>query len=142
VSAAPTEAPTPGFDTPAQFGQTVTFPNGVEATVAAVSFGPPAKNIGVVGEGNQAVLSLTITNKSGARIDATKMSWPKVAYGANLEPATPISNANITAMLDGDKKSDQFSRFIPATEGGKVRIQVPAPDGGQPAIFEGSMVTP
>ncbi|WP_028265948.1 hypothetical protein [Arthrobacter sp. MA-N2] len=105
-----------------------------------MSFAAPDKNVGVVGDGNQAVFSLTISNKSGSRIDASGMSWPKVAYGDNLESATLISNAKITTLLDGDKKTDQFSRFIPATGGGKVRVQIPAPDGGKSAIFEGSVL--
>jgi hypothetical protein len=68
------------------------------------------------------------------------MSWPKVAYGANLESATLISNADITMLVEGEKEAAQFSRFIPAADGGKVRVQVPAPDGGDPAIFEGSVL--
>ena len=136
TSSAP--APRPGFDAPVAFGQTVKFPSGVEATVSAVSFAPPGKDVGVVGDGNQAVFALSIANNSSEKIDASKMSWPKVTYGA-LKSATPISNANITTMLPGDKGEDKFSRFIPAAEGGKVRVQVADPAGGDPAVFEGSI---
>lgn len=51
----------------------------------------------------------------------------------------PNSRNRADTLLDGDKKTDQFSRFIPDADAHKVRVEVPAPDGGQPAIFEGSM---
>ena len=98
----PEVTPTPGFDTPAAFGDTVVFPSGVEVVVEAVSIAPPAEDLIVVGEGHQAIFSLTINNRSGGRIDASNMSWPKVSYGENLEAAMIITNADITTLLDGD----------------------------------------
>jgi hypothetical protein len=139
TTTSPDVTATPGLYTPAAFGDTVVFPSGVEVAVDVVSFVPAPEDIKVVGDGNQAVFSLTISNKSGGRIDASKLASPKVSYGSTVEFAKVITDAKITTLLDGGKETDQFSRFIPEADAHTVRVEVPAPDGGNPAIFEGSV---
>lgn len=57
-----------------------------------------------------------------------------------MESAKIITDAKITMLPAGDKKTDQFSRFIPEADAHRVRVEVPAPDDGKPAIFEGSVL--
>lgn len=130
-----------GFETPAPFGETVTFPDGVEVTISPVSFQSQDEvEVNFEGEGMLATFEITITNGSSARIDAGGMSWPTVTFGPDGQQADLNSNADITTLLQGDNATDQFTRFIPEEFADQVRVEIDSPDMMSPsAIFEGSM---
>lgn len=143
VQESQTEAstPQPGFDKPVKFGQTVTFPNGVEVTLDALPLKPNNQEETMV-ETNDLVaeFALTVKNGSEQRLEGDVYSgafgMPGLSHPGQEENA--INDApSIGALFPGDEETSTFSYFV--TGPAEVQLEIPAPGDSVPAVFEGKL---
>lgn len=136
-----TAEPQPGFSEPAAFGDTVTFPNGLEVSVEALPLKPNNQEETMVETTDMvAAFELTLTNETGERFDTEAYSGALGTPGLS-HPGQETNNLNespsFDALFPGDSETSTFSYFVPGPA--TVRVEVPAPDMGQPAVFEGEL---
>lgn len=133
--------PMPGFDRPAEFGEAVTFPNGLEVTVTSNGSRPVTEEDGYEFAPGDVFVNFTVevVNDTPERLDAGAIS-PSTAYGEGFqENASLIENSDLVAFA-GETVSGDFERMMPGDEADTVRVSIADPSYmGPEAIFEGSM---
>lgn len=131
----------PGFSEPAKFGDTVTFPNGVEATVRAGRARAVTEDDMVEHDPGQVIVDYTLVVKNGSSERIDGMGGAELDAGENFDAEVfLIEDNSIGAMFPGDTKKAHFERMLQEADAAKVRITVKDPTfAGPDAVFEGSI---
>lgn len=135
------ELPEAGFSRPAEFGEAVSFPSGLEVTVTSNGSRPVTEADGYEFAPGDVFVNFTVevVNDTPERLDAGAIS-PSTAYGEGFqENASLIENSDLVAFA-GETVSGDFERMMPGDAADKVRVTISDPSYMAPdAIFEGSM---
>lgn len=127
----------PGFDAPAAFGDTVSFPAGFDVTLTAKGSRPVSEEDGVVSKPGDVIVSyeVAVVNNSGERLEADSLS-PSIEG----DEVYLISNGDLGAVFPGDEAVGVFEQMMPGDAVEDARITVQDPTYMSPAaVFEGSL---
>lgn len=152
TSQAPAAAPatTAATQYSADFGGSVTFPEGVKVTVSQPTAMPAAETAAGAVEGKEVVVSLSVTNGSKTPFDAgaALMGYAKFSYGADgtdatsaIDSANGIGMGHLSTILPGETQTVKLGYGVPSAGFSQVRMEVTGPNEfkDQPAIFKGAV---
>lgn len=139
IDAQPVPAEGPGFDEPADFDTTVTFPHGLEATVHDVVMRRGTEE-DAIAEPGYGILEYQVTfnNQTGERLDGLTAD---VDTGANSDGEHYLwDSPGVETLFDGEEATGQYAAMVPFdTAKERVRITVTDPLGTTAgAIWQGT----
>lgn len=128
----PAYAAGPGFDSPAAFGDAVTFPNGLKVTISDVEFHPANSDY----PGNyDLTYKVSVENGTGQRLDGV-MTTAETPAEEFMGPS--YDTEEMPTLFAGDEGSEVQGVMVEQDiSGERLLVHVSDPDFGASAVWEG-----
>lgn len=133
-----------GHDGIAQFGDTITFKDGLAVTIQSGGLVDASEYAYGAVDGKVAAVKITVENQADEPIDAAGISAFTATAGESGAPTSSaadegIDNPTLGTVLPGNTKTGVYGLGLTAQDAQQVQIEVYGSDISSSAVFTGSI---